>query len=139
MTAVVEVDGQTFQNEYLLVLVSNSRRYAGGMVELSPQAYLDDGMFEVWLLHGQGILRIAKYLVQAKFGDLARQSEVVRLTGRHITIRTIPSFPYQTDGEPAGRTPFTISVKARALRLLVPSTAPADLFTCPGIPLSDLA
>ena len=138
MTAVVEVDGQTFQNDYLLVLVSNSRRYAGGMVELSPSAFLDDGVFEVWLLHGQGLLRIAKYLIQAKVGNLAHQPEVVRLTGRHINIRTVPSFPYQTDGEPAGRTPFTVSVKARALRLLVPSTAPADLFTCPGIPLSDL-
>ncbi len=135
MTAVVEVDGKTFQDEYLLVLISNSRRYVGGMVELSPQAYLDDGLFEVWLLHGRGVLPIAHYLAQAKFGDLANQPGVVRLLGKHIAIQTTTPWPVQTDGEPAGHTPLTVSLKARALRLLVPSTAPSDLFTCPGVPL----
>ncbi|MCB8988581.1 MAG: diacylglycerol kinase family lipid kinase [Ardenticatenaceae bacterium] len=138
MNAVVDVDGETYQGDYLLVLVSNSRRYAGGMVELSPGAYLDDGVFEVWLLPGRGILRIASYLVRAKFGDLTQHENVRRLVGQRITIRTSPPFPFQTDGEPAGHTPFTVSLKPRALRLLVPSTAPANLFTCPGIPLADL-
>lgn len=138
MTAVVEIDGETYQDDYLLVLISNSRRYAGGMVELSPEAYLDDGLFEVWLLPGHGVLRIAHYLTVAKFGDLARRPDVVRLTGRQVTIRSTPPFPFQTDGEPAGHTPLTVSLKPRALRLLVPSTAPSDLFIHPGISLTDL-
>lgn len=138
MTAVVEVDGQIFAGDYLLVLISNSRRYAGGMVELSSQAYLDDGLFEVWLFQGRGVLRIAQYLALAKLGDLAGRPDVIRLTAGKIDIKTDPPFPFQTDGEPAGRTPFTVSIRPRALRLLVPSTAPTDLFLRPGIPLADL-
>lgn len=137
MTAVVEVDGRTFRDDYLLVLISNSRRYAGGLLELSPQAYLDDGLFEVWLFHGRGLLRMAHYLTQAKFGDVSGLPDVVRLAGKQITIHTDQPFPFQTDGEPAGHTPFSVSLKPRALRLLVPSTAPSDLFTCPGVPLAD--
>lgn len=139
MTAVVEVDGRRFQGDYVLVLISNSRRYIGGMVELSPRAYLDDGLFEVWLLPGRGLFRIANYLAQAKWGDLTRQDGVVHLMGQQVVIQSTPPFPAQTDGEPAGCTPVSIAVQPRALRLLTPNTAPGDLFMAPGIPLTDLA
>jgi YegS/Rv2252/BmrU family lipid kinase len=126
--ATVTVDEQQFAGEYLLILVSNARRYVGGMVELSPDARLDDGLFEVWLFKAGGTARMAQYVVQAKWGGLAENEQVVRLHGRSITIHTEPPMPCQTDGEKSGRTPLPVVVKPRALRVLVPSTAPADLF-----------
>ena len=80
---------------------------------------------------------MAHYLTQAKFGDVSGLPDVVRLAGKQITIHTDRPFPFQTDGEPVGHTPFSVSLKPRALRLLVPSIAPSDLFTCPGVPLAD--
>jgi diacylglycerol kinase (ATP) len=133
----IEADGQIYSGEFLLVLISNSRRYAGGFVTLSPRAYLDDGLFEVWLLPGHGALRTARYLTDAWRGALADHPEVTHLRARQIAIRATPPFPIQTDGERAGLTPLTITVKPRALRLLVPSTAPRDLFVQAGVPLAE--
>ena len=137
MAAVVEVDGQRFQDDYLLILVSNSRRYVGGMLTLSPQALLDDGLFEVWLFPGRGVWRMAEYLAQAKLGDMTQNRHVTKLAGRQITIEATPPFPFQTDGEPAGTTPLSVEIRPRALHLLVPATAPADLFTQPGVSLAE--
>lgn len=137
MAAVVEVDGQTFGGDFLLILISNSRRYVGGMLTLSPQALLDDGLFEIWLLRGRGVGRMVNYLAQAKLDDLTRNKDVTKLTGRHITIHTTPPFPFQTDGDPAGTTPLSVEIRPCALHLLVPDTAPRDLFTQPGISLAE--
>ncbi len=133
----VEIDGQIYRDEFLLVLISNSRRYAGGFVTLSPQAYLDDGLFEVWLLHGYGALRLTRYLADAWRGKLHAHPEVTRLLARQVAIRATPPFPIQTDGERAGLTPLTVTVQPRALRLLVPSTAPPDLFGARGLKLEE--
>lgn len=137
MTAVVEIDGRQFEDDFLLVLISNSRRYAGGIVTLSPEARLDDGLFEVWLFHGRGLPRMAGHLVAAKWGKPAQHDHVTHLQARQISVRATPPFPYQMDGEPVGMTPFSVQMKPRALRLLVPATAPADLFTTPGRPLAE--
>jgi diacylglycerol kinase family enzyme len=56
--------------------------------------------------------------------------------GRSITIHTTPTMPCQTDGEPSGYTPLTCVLKPGALRLLVPASAPDDLFEKPGTPLN---
>lgn len=136
-TATVTVDGEGYAGDFTLVLISNSRRYAGGLVTLSPQAYLDDGLFEVWLFRGQGVPDMVGHLLRARWGEPATHPEVTRLYGRRITIHSSTPFPFQTDGEPAGTTPFSVEMRPRALHLLVPSTAPADLFTRPGLSLAD--
>ncbi len=137
--ATVTVDEQTFSGEYLLVLISNARRYVGGMVDLSPDAQLDDGLVEVWLLEAGGIPQLAKYAVQSKWGDLADNAHVVKVNGRSITIESNPPMPCQTDGEKSGNTPLSVQVKPRALQLLVPSTAPTNMFCHPGVPLREFS
>ena len=135
--AKVTIDDQEFTGEYLLVLVSNARRYVGGIVDLSPDAQLDDGLVEVWLLEAGSVSRLAKYAAQAKWGKLADNAHVTKVNGRSITIKSEPTMPCQTDGDKSGNTPLSIQVKPRALQLLVPSTAPTGMFSLPGVPLSD--
>ena len=134
--ATVTVDEKNFSGEYLLILISNARRYVGGYVDLSPDAQLDDGLVEVWLLEAGGIPRLAKYALQSKWGDLADNPHVTKLNGRSITIKSEPAMPCQTDGDRSGNTPLSVQVKPGALQLLVPSTAPESLFCKPGIPLA---
>ena len=133
MQATVTVDGVAFEDYFTLILVSNCRRYAGGELLLSPQAQLDDGLFEVWLFQGQGPIQVISQLVRAKLGRL-RDATMVH--GRYITIYTDPIFPCQTDGDKAGHTPLRCEIKPGALRLLVPDTAASDLFDKPGQPLA---
>jgi diacylglycerol kinase (ATP) len=132
MQAVVEIDGRFFEDEFILVLISNCRLYAGGQVILSPQARLDDGMWEVWLFRGQNPADVFHHLVQALRGKHLQDRKTTLVNGRSITIHTTPTMPYQTDGDPTGKTPLTCEIKPGVLHLLVPTTAPKDLFNQPG-------
>jgi YegS/Rv2252/BmrU family lipid kinase len=135
--ATVTIDENTYSGEYFLILISNARRYVGGIVDLSPDAQLDDGLFEVWLLEAGGVPLLAQYMVQAKWGDLAENMHVTKVNGRSITIQSEPVMPCQTDGDKSGNTPLSVHIKPCALQLLVPSTAPADMFCKPGTPLAE--
>lgn len=135
MHASVEVDGRFYDGEQLMVLASNCRLYAGGEVVLSPQARLDDGLFEVWLLGGRGLSAVLRYMWQMYRGVHMRQPSVQMVNGRYVYIEATPAIQVQTDGEKAGFTPLRVEIKPKALRLLVPSTAPKDLFTSSGEPL----
>jgi YegS/Rv2252/BmrU family lipid kinase len=146
MRATVEVDGQRYEGNFLLVIASNSRRYAGTIL-LNPQAKLDDGLFEVWLFQdqrGDSLLdasaragRLLRYAAQAVLGRHYQEPGMLMVRGRQMTIHTEPPMPFQTDGELGGWTPFTCQIRPGALRLLVPDTAPADLFEKQGKRLKD--
>lgn len=130
--ARVDVDGRIFEGSYALIVISNCRRYAGGEMLLSPQAQMDDGLFEVWLFHSEHIVRTIRYVPEVMLGYHLDNEDVTLVNGRHITIQTGQPIPAQTDGDRAGHSPLTITIQPRALRLLVPDTAPADLFSQPG-------
>jgi diacylglycerol kinase (ATP) len=135
MRAEVEVDGRSYEDAFILVLLSNCRLYAGGRINLSPRARLDDGQFEVWLFRGNDVKDALRHAYQAWQQRHHIAPDVTKVNGRYITVHTEPPMPCQTDGEKAGHTPFTCELKPGALRLLAPRTAPADLFRHPGEPL----
>lgn len=135
MQATVEVDGRVLHADCVLVLISNCRLYAGGQVVLNPNAHLDDGQMEVWLFRGEGLKHTIQYLVQARREKHHHDPNVTCINGRQFTITTTPVMPCQADGDKAGLTPLCCEVRPRALRLLVPPSAPANLFSLPGEPL----
>ena len=135
--AVVEVDGYRISDDYVLVLVSNCQRYAGGLVTLSRDAQIDDGLLEIWLFGGKGMLSMSRHAISALQGQLLENSEAVLLRGRQVTIETTPVMPIQTDGDRAGQTPLKCEIRPSALRLLTPQSAPETLFCRP--PLAVLA
>jgi YegS/Rv2252/BmrU family lipid kinase len=147
MHAVVEVDGEQIEDDFLLIVISNSRRYGGGMIPLNPGALLDDGWQEVWffragapagrLAPSQRVARMARYMTEAKLERHTRDPAITMIPGRRVRISAEPAMPFHTDGDTEAYTPFSSVLRPRALRLLVPSYTPADLFEHPGVPLSD--
>lgn len=136
--ARVEVDGYKLEDDYILVLVSNSRRYAGGILTLSQEAYLDDGLLEIWLFGGRGLSSISRHGFRALRGQHLQEPDTILLRGQHVTIVTDPPMPVQMDGDPVAATPLECVVKPGALRLLVPDSAPADLFQKVGVPIAEV-
>lgn len=133
VNAEVEIDGHLFADAYVLVLVSNCQRYAGGFVTLSDEAQVDDGLLEVWLFGGKGVLSMSRHALRALQGQLLDGSDVLLLRGERVVIRTSPSMPVQTDGDRAGRTPLVCEIRPSALLLLTPQSAPATLFSQPPV------
>jgi YegS/Rv2252/BmrU family lipid kinase len=147
MSAVVQVDDQTIEDDLLLIIISSCRLYAGGLIGLGSSALFDDGRFEVWLFRAsEGSVRLAppraglmaRYLTEVQLNLQEWDPGVTNLTGRRVVIETQPRMPCQTDGEWAGYSPLSSEIHPGALRLLVPSIAPRDRFTRPGTPLSAL-
>lgn len=134
MQATIDIDGRQLSGDYLMVEVSNCRLYAG-ITMLSPTACLDDGLLEVWLFPGRGLRRMMRYLHAVMREKHGVDTAVTFMNGRRIAIHTQPQAGCHTDGDRAGHTPVVYEIRPGALRLLVPNTAPADLFQQPGEPL----
>lgn len=133
MTATVDVDDVHMEGTFLSVLISNCRKFAGGEVLLNPDGRLDDGLFEVFLIRGQGAVQTFKILWQIWRGVHLSSPDIVVLKGRQVKVQTSPRMPLQTDGDPAGYTPFSCHIEPGALRLLAPRSAPSVLFSGPGL------
>lgn len=124
--SVVEVDGRRLEGSFIIQMISNVRRYVGGEIVLHPDARWDDGLLEVTLLASDHVAAAFWALAQARFGRLAANPAVHRLTGRTAAITTDPPVPYHADGDPLGRTPLVCTVQPAALRLLAPGRPSAD-------------
>lgn len=147
LRAVVEVDDHTVEDEFLLIVISNTRLYAGGLITLNSNGRLDDGLLEVWLFRagsapgvlapGWRVAQMARYLAAAKLDIHEQQPGMTVVPGRQVRIQAEPAMSSHIDGELAGNTPFECELRPHALRLLVPRSTPSDLFVEPGVPLAE--
>jgi YegS/Rv2252/BmrU family lipid kinase len=125
--STIVVDGRTIRTTMLLVVVSNIQLY-GGVVKMTPEARLDDGLLDLRIFRGMGSAWVFRHVAGVFTHRHLRDPMVSHYQGRHITIYTDEPFLVQLDGEPAGMTPISVEVVPRSLRVLVPRAAAADLF-----------
>jgi diacylglycerol kinase (ATP) len=117
-------DGQEVEGHVIVAVTTNIRHYLGGHSKLSPDAYLDDGLLDIWLFSGNNL---GDALRQAY--DMWRGHHITSDTARKITFSSLriegeSPFLIQTDGEPRGSAQTAdIRVHTRALRLLTPPGA----------------
>lgn len=117
-------DDHEIEGHFMVVVANNIRRYMGGYSILSPEARIDDGIFDIWLLSGNNL---ADALRQAY--DLWRGNHLTSNTARKISFSALrveadAPFLVQTDGEPRPETKrVDISIRARSLKMLLPSHA----------------
>lgn len=134
--ARVTVDDRTFEGDYVLINASNCRLFVGGKLHLNRDGVLDDGLIEVWLFQGSGLLTLAQHALFIALEQHHGADGVQYLRGHSVTVETFPPSPYQLDGEPVGVTPLACHVERLALRVLTPNTETARrLFSLPGEPL----
>ncbi len=122
----VSVDGETVQQRAILVLVTNVQLY--GAWRVAPQAKLDDALLEVYIARGGSALDVARHAISVLRGKQLENPEIDVYRGRQITVRGEKALPVHVDGDPAGYTPVTISVAAKALQVVVPSRGTESLF-----------
>ena len=82
MNLRVSADDKQVEGHYLLAVASNIRHYIGGMAEISPQAYLDDGLMELWLFSGSTLADAFRH-----FFDMQ--------SGRHLTSDQARCIPFR--------------------------------------------
>jgi diacylglycerol kinase family enzyme len=114
-------DGVEVEGNYIVAVSTNIRHYMGGHSMLSPDAYLDDGLLDIWLFSGNNLGDALRHAYNMWRGLHITSDDVRRITFNSLRIEGEAPFWMQTDGEPRGSAQKAeINVKSRALKMLMP-------------------
>jgi YegS/Rv2252/BmrU family lipid kinase len=131
--AVVRVDGKIVSRRLLMLSASNIQIY-GIIFKMAPAAVLDDGLLDIVWVQGDRPIRMLAHLGEMLFSKHLRDPQVDAFQAQRVEVLTSRPLPVHVDGDCIGETPVVIDVLPRALKLVIPSSASADLFVGqPGI------
>jgi YegS/Rv2252/BmrU family lipid kinase len=116
----VRVDGEEQAFEGFSAAVANSGIFGGGM-RLAPHAKLDDGRLDVLLGPFTSKRTYLRSLAKVFKGTHLDLPEIKVLSGQSIHLDSDPAFDVYADGDVIGRTPATVTVRPRCLRVIVPT------------------
>jgi YegS/Rv2252/BmrU family lipid kinase len=121
LTLRVWADNQEVQGHFILAVATNIRHYMGGLSNLSPDAYLDDGLMDLWLFSGNNLGDALRHAYDLWRGSHVNSEAAHCITSRNLRVEADSEFWIQTDAEARGSSNVAeISVQPHALQLLVP-------------------
>ena len=124
----VSVDQQRARTRMLWAVISNGQLY-GRVLRFAPQAKMDDGLLNLTVLEGYGILSTVRHLASLALGQYARDPTMHQYEGKSIAIHTRRPLPVHVDAEPMGTTPVQIDVVPQALTVVLPNQLPRHLLS----------
>jgi len=102
-------------------VATNIRHYLGGLSRLSPDAYLDDGLLDLWLFSGSHLGDALRHAYDLWRGEHVRSDAARRITFHSLRVEAESPFWIQSDGEPRGSAQRAdIMIRARGLKMLMP-------------------
>ena len=117
-------DGEEIEGHYILAVINNIRHYMGGLTNLSPDAMLDDGIFDLWLFTGNNMADALRPVFEMWGGRHIDSEHTRRIPFSKLRMEADTDFAVQTDGEPRFDTKIAeINVRKHALRVLMPPNA----------------
>ena len=124
MDLQVWADGEKVEGHYLLAVASNIRHYLGGLAQISPQAYIDDGQMELWLFSGNNLADTFRHFFEMTSGTHLSSDYARCIHFKELRIHSEIPFSIQMDGEPmlAGNE-VAIRIHSRSLQVLLPAQA----------------
>jgi diacylglycerol kinase (ATP) len=129
----LRIDGKRVRGRILMVVIGNSQLY-GGVLKFTAHATIDDGLLDVCVIKGQGMLSAPRRLISIFARHYNRDPQVQYYQARHIEIRGQRRniLPVQVDGDYLGKTPMSFRVVPNSLWILVPPNADRSLWQSPG-------
>jgi diacylglycerol kinase (ATP) len=117
----VRAGNQTYEGHFLVAVASNIRSYAGGLIELAPNALIDDGLLDFWLIEGRSIVDAVYRLSQILLGSHVDAAGVTHFQTNRAAFEIEGDLKFQIDGEPAVMpSPAVFEVHPKVLKVLVP-------------------
>src|SRR5512138_2001211 len=114
-------DEHEVQGRFILAVATNIRHYMGGLSNLSPDAYIDDGLLDMWLFSGSNLGDVLRHAYDLWRGNHVNSEAAHRIPFRNLRVEADADYWIQTDGEARGSaTVAEIRVQAQALKLLMP-------------------
>ncbi len=117
----VKAGDQVWEDRYLVAIASNIRKYAGGLVELSPDAKFDDGKLDFWLIGGRSLKDAVTRVVQILLGAHVDAPDVVHFQAEEAVFEAESEIHMHFDGEPEVlKSPLRFQTLPSSLNVLMP-------------------
>ncbi|PSB56560.1 diacylglycerol/lipid kinase family protein [Chamaesiphon polymorphus] len=125
----LRVDGKRIRGKILMVIIGNSQLY-GGVVKFTAHATIDDGLLDVCVIKGRGMLSAPRRLISIFARHYNRDPRVQYYQAKEVEIRNKRGkhLPIQVDGDYLGATPMNFRVVPESLWIMVPPNADRSLW-----------
>ena len=118
----IEIDGIPMEREVLLLAIMNGRYYGGGFTP-TPQAEIQDGLFDICIVEPMKRTKILNLLPKYMKGTHTHLKEVTMLRGRHIVLSAEKQMVIQSDGEDFQDQRITFDLMKKGMRFKVPQSS----------------
>jgi YegS/Rv2252/BmrU family lipid kinase len=123
----VTAGGRSWEGRYVVAVASNIRMYAGGLMELAPDARFDDGQLDFWLIGGRSLMDAVLRVVQILRGTHVDAPGVVHFQASEAQFESDADLTVQFDGEPTVvSSPLCFETRRKVLRMLMPTPEPSS-------------
>ncbi|NIM92674.1 MAG: YegS/Rv2252/BmrU family lipid kinase [Anaerolineales bacterium] len=123
-------EGESLSGTFTVVMSSNIRAYAGGYIQLTPNAKIDDGKLDFWLFEGNSFADVIHHVALMFRGKHIDAEGVYHFQVEEATIEAGRPLPMQFDGEPTTmEAPVKFHVLNQRLRVIVPEGSAQGLFS----------
>jgi diacylglycerol kinase (ATP) len=116
----VWADGQLRYDERLLLVEALNGMYAGGGLKVAPQARMDDGLLDVFLVREMPWFKIWTLFPSIFQGTHVEHAKGEYFQVREVAVETEEPVSLSLDGEVLGTTPTRFSVLPGALHVACP-------------------
>ncbi|SDX97403.1 diacylglycerol kinase (ATP) [Evansella caseinilytica] len=116
----IEYDGKWFEGEIMLFLVSNTNS-VGGFEKLAPNAYLNDGMFDLLILKKTNLADVVRLVSSALRGDHIFDERVIYVQASRIKVHAEQELHLNVDGEYGGELPGELVNLHNHIQMRVPN------------------
>jgi len=113
------VDGEPLETSLLMMVVGNTRGYAG-VTQVTSRAYADDGLLDVCVFQGRHTLDIIFHTLRVAAQAHLRASPVLYRRARRLEVHSETPLPAQLDGDFYPGYPTVFEVAPAALTVMVP-------------------
>lgn len=110
--------GDTIATEHIMAVVVANGRYAGGGMNIAPQAELGDGLLDVVIIGDLGKLEVLKIWPTMYKGTHVINPKIRREKASRITIESSEKVLVQADGELLGECPVSFRIMPSALTIV---------------------
>jgi diacylglycerol kinase (ATP) len=113
---VIEIDGETIEEDGIFVEISNTR-YTGTSFLIAPQARFDDGLLDVTFVRRLSRARLLRLFPTVYKGEHLQFAEVSTFRARRVRITAPAGLSLAPDGEIRGSLPASITCLAGELEV----------------------
>lgn len=116
----IEMDGRFFELDGLACMIANAGSLGLPGLSFSPIVRIDDGLFDVIVIRSADLSELASLAANFIGTSAFNVQTIPRWQCREIRLVANPPQAIQADGEELGQTPIKATVRAGALRVIVP-------------------